>query len=63
MYIDNTNCKPSLLLNNVCLAAVNEVNDLSVVIDYRLTFLTQISKNFVRASVSAFKVYVRPILE
>jgi len=48
MYIDNTNCKPSLLLNNVGLAAwrpgslavVDEVNDLGDVIDFRLTFHT-----------------------
>jgi len=37
-YIGNTDCKPSLLLNNVCQAVVDEVNDLGVVIDSRLTF-------------------------
>jgi len=30
MYIGNTNCKSSLLLNNVCLAVMDEVNDLGV---------------------------------
>jgi len=53
MYIGNTNCKPSLLLNNVCLAVVDEVNVLGVVNDSRLTFHTHIRKNIVRASVKA----------
>jgi len=53
MYIGNTNCKPSLLLNDVCLAVVDEVNDLGVVIDYRLTFYTHVRKNVVRASIKA----------
>jgi len=53
MYIGNTNCKPSLLLNNVYLAVVDEVNDLGVVIDSRLAFHTHIRKNIVRASVRA----------
>jgi len=53
MYIGDTNCKPSLLLNNVCLAVVDEVNDLGVVIDSRLTFHTHLRKNVVRASVWA----------
>jgi len=39
MYIGNTNCKPSLLLNNVCLAVVDEAKNLDVVFDSRLTFL------------------------
>jgi len=39
-YIVNTNFKPSLLLNNVCIAVVDEVNDLGMVIDSRLTFHT-----------------------
>jgi len=38
MYIGNTNYKPILLSNNVCLAVMDEVNDLGVVIDSRLTF-------------------------
>jgi len=33
--IINTNCKPSLLLNNVCLAVMDEVNDRGIVIDSR----------------------------
>jgi len=53
MYIGNTYCEPSLLLNNVCLAVVHEVNDLSVVIDFHLAFYTRIRKNIVRASVRA----------
>jgi len=53
MYIGNTNCKPSLLLNNVCLAVVDEAKDLGVVIDSRLTFHTHIKQNVVRASVRA----------
>jgi len=53
MFIGNTNCKPSLLLNNVCLAVVDEVNDLGVVIDSGLTFHTHIRQNVVRASVRA----------
>jgi len=53
MYISNTNCKPSLLLNNVCLAVVDEVNYLGVVIDSHLTFHTHIRKNIVRASIRA----------
>jgi len=44
MYIGNTNCKPSPLLNNAFLAVVDEVNDLSVNIDSRLTFHTLIRK-------------------
>jgi len=44
MCIGNTNCKPILLLNNVCLAVVDEVNDLGVIIDSRLTFHTRMSK-------------------
>jgi len=50
MYIGNTNC---LLLNNICLAVVDEVNDLGVVIDSCLTSHTHIRKNVVRASVRA----------
>jgi len=53
LNIGNTNCKPSLLLNNVCLAVVDEVNDLGAVIDSRLTFYTHIRTNVVRASVIA----------
>jgi len=53
MYIGNTNCKPSLLLNNVSLAVVAEVNDLGVVTDSRLSFHTDIRKNVVVASVRA----------
>jgi len=53
MYIGNTNCKPSLLLNNVCLEVVDEVNELGVVIDSRCTFHTHLRKNVVRASVRA----------
>jgi len=79
MHIGNTNCKPSLLLNNVCLSVVDEVNDLSVVIDSRLTFHTHITKNNVSVTailihkcfisrdaftrIRAFKVYVKPVLE
>jgi len=39
----------NVLLNNVCPAVVNEVNDLGGVIDYRLKFHTHIWKNIVRA--------------
>ena len=49
----DTNYKPSLLLNNVCLAVVDEVKDLGVVIDSRLTFHTHIKQNVVRASIRA----------
>jgi len=42
-----------VLLNNVCLAVVDEVNDLGVVINSRLTFHTHIRKNIVRASIRA----------
>jgi len=72
MYIDNTDCKPSLLLNNVSLAVVDEVNDLGVVIDSRLTSHTHIRK-LLRAQcfisrdiftlICTFKVYARHILE
>jgi len=47
MYISNTNCKPSLLLNNFYLAVVDEDNDLNVVIDSHLTFHTHLRKNLV----------------
>jgi len=57
MYIGKINCKPSLLLNNVYLAVVDEVNDLGEVIDSRLTFHTHIRKNVVRASVRASLVH------
>jgi len=53
MYIGNTNCKTSLVLKKLCLAVVDEVIDLGVVIDSRLTFHTYIKRNIVRASVRA----------
>jgi len=53
MHIGNTKCIPNLLLNNICLAVVDEVNDLGVVIDSHLSFHTHISKNVVRTSVRA----------
>jgi len=63
----NTNCKPSLLLNNVCLVVVDEVNDLGVVIVSRLTVHTHFVKCFISRDaftlLRAFKVYVRPIHE
>jgi len=42
-----------LIRSNVCLAVVDEVNDLGVVIDSRLTFHAHIRKHVVRASVRA----------
>jgi hypothetical protein len=53
MCVGNTNYKPNLLLNNVCLAVVDEVKDLGVVIDFRLTFHTHIKQSVVRAGVIA----------
>ena len=57
MYIGNTNCKLSLLLNNVCLAVVDEVQDLGVSVDSRLTFHTHIKQDVMRVSVRANLIY------
>ena len=53
MCVGNTNCKPNLLLNNVRLTVVDEVKDLGVVIDFRLTLHTHIKQSVVRAIVRA----------
>ena len=44
-------CKCSLLLSNTTLAVVDEVKDLGVNINSRLTFLTQIKETIVLACV------------
>ena len=49
MYIGNTHYKPNLLLNNDKLAAVDEVKDLGVAIDCRLTFDVNIRQIVARA--------------
>jgi ribonucleases P/MRP protein subunit RPP40 len=53
MYIGNTLCKPSLLLNDVSLAVVEQVKDLGVLIDSRLSFTPHIKEAVVRANVRA----------
>ena len=79
MYIGNTQNRPSLLLNDVTLAVVDEVR--GVIVDSRLKFDAYIHQTVVRAFVGsilihkcfvsrniftlirAYKVYVRPIVE
>jgi len=51
MYIGNTRNRPSLLLNDVTLAVVDEVRDLGVIVDSRLKFDAHIHQTVVRAFV------------
>ena len=53
LYIGNTLCKSNLLLNDVSLTIVEELKDLGVIIDSRLTFATHIKQTVVRVSVRA----------
>ena len=53
MYIGHTLCKPDLLLNDISLPIVEEVRDLGVIIDSRLTFASHIKQAVVRANVRA----------
>ena len=53
MYNGHTLYKPNLLLNDVSLAVVDEVRDLGVIIDSRLTFHTHIKQTVVHATVRA----------
>jgi len=51
MYVGNTNCKLSMLLNSntLLLTLVNEVKDLGVFVDSHLTFHSHIDKIVTRA--------------
>jgi len=49
MDIGNTPNKPSLMLNDISLAVVDEVRDLGVIVDPRLTFTRQV-RAFVRVN-------------
>ena len=53
MYIGNHVCKPNLLLNGATVPVVDEVRDLGVSIDSRLTFHTHIKQTVVRTCVRA----------
>jgi len=53
MYIGNTPNGPSLTLNDVSLAVVDEVRDLGVIVDSRLNVDAHIHQTVVRAFVRA----------
>ena len=57
MYIGNTRYRPSLMLNDVTPAVVDEVRDLGVIIDSCLTFDAHIHQTVVRAFVRANLIY------
>jgi len=44
LYIGRTIFKPNLLLNNICVAVLEKVRDIGVIIDSHLTFHTHIKQ-------------------